>query len=73
MQKRFQWLAPLALAAATLPLHVMADPPAAPDTTAAVTYITTNGPTVLGAIGAAMVIIAAVAVLWKWGKAAIFG
>lgn len=47
--------------------------PAAPDTAAAVSYITTNGPTVLGAVGAAMVIIAAVAVLWKWAKAAIFG
>lgn len=47
--------------------------PAAPDISGSVSYINTNGPTMLGVVGGAMVTIAAVAVLWKWAKASIFG
>lgn len=46
---------------------------AAPDTTEAVTYLETHGPTVIAAIGGVMIILAAVAVLFKWAKASIFG
>lgn len=37
------------------------------------TALTTNGTTILVAIGSAMIALAAVAVLIKWGKASIFG
>ena len=46
---------------------------AAPDTAATVTYLETNGPTVIAAIGGVMLTLAGVAVLFKWAKASVFG
>ena len=46
---------------------------AAPDTAATVTYLETNGPLVIAAIGGVMLTLAGVAVLFKWAKASVFG
>ncbi len=46
---------------------------AAIDVTGAVTSITTDGTSSITAIGGAMIGLAAVAVVFKWAKAAIFG
>jgi len=46
---------------------------AAPDTAATVTYLETNGPAVIAAIGGVMLTLAGVAVLFKWAKASVFG
>jgi len=46
---------------------------AAPDTAATVTYLETNGPVVIAAIGGVMLTLAGVAVLFKWAKASVFG
>lgn len=46
---------------------------AAPDTAATVTYLETNGPIVIAAIGGVMLTLAGVAVLFKWAKASVFG
>jgi len=46
---------------------------AAPDTATTVTYLETNGPTVIAAIGGVMLTLAGVAVLFKWAKASVFG
>ncbi|EOX4357018.1 major capsid protein [Vibrio cholerae] len=46
---------------------------AAIDVTAATTQITTDGGAAISTIGGAMIGLAAVAVVFKWAKAAIFG
>jgi len=46
---------------------------AAPDTAATVTYLETNGPILIAAIGGVMLTLAGVAVLFKWAKASVFG
>lgn len=46
---------------------------AAIDVTPAVTQITTDGGGAISAIGAAMIGLAAIAVVFKWAKASIFG
>ncbi|AQS36124.1 hypothetical protein Sps_00935 [Shewanella psychrophila] len=46
---------------------------AAIDVTDAVTSITTDGGAAIAAIGGAMIGLAAIAIVFKWAKAAIFG
>jgi hypothetical protein len=71
--KIMKYLAPVALVATAFVAPDALAQVAAPDTADTVTYLETNGPVVIAAIGGVMLTLAGVAVLFKWAKASVFG